>query len=497
MPRPDRAKLRLRRRSDLKVESLESRQLLNATPVTNHNAFPIRIISEPIYFASADKPTAVHIASPAKSTAAAHPIHATALKHTSGMAIHKAHQDLTRKDIHPSRNVRVKGKGGVAALVHSNDSPAIGAFNPTQVRTAYGINLLPNQGQGVTVAIVDVFVDPNIQSDVNTFSTQYGLPKMDGVGADPKLMIVTQPGTPNSPADGSNQDTSGETALDVEWVHAIAPLANIVMVFAADFQYQDANGQGLLPAVQTGTATPGVVATSVSYGGGEFNGETTFEPFFTTPTGANPSPVAIDFSTGDNGFPEFPAVSPSVLAVGGTSLFLASARGAYGFETAWGGLSAQDGAGGGGLSAFYGSPGFQSNNGVELSSRGIPDVSAIADPITGVSVFNSYDHSVFGTSWLDIGGTSLATPVVSGMIALAQQNRINLGLLPLSSPQINARLYATYNSANYSTYFHDITIGNNNGFQGNTAFNAVVGYDLATGIGSPKGNQFVSLLSTP
>jgi subtilase family serine protease len=495
MPRPDRLKLRHRRRSDLKVESLESRQLLNATPVTNLNAFPIRIISEPMHIAGAEKHTAAHIAG-AEKHAAAHPIHATALKHTPGMAIHKAHQDLTRKDIHPSRNVRVKGKGGVAALVHSNDSPALGAYNPTQVRTAYGINLLPNQGQGVTVAIVDVFVDPNIQGDVNTFSTQYGLPKMDGVGSDPKLTIVTQPGTPNSPVNGGPQDTSTETALDVEWVHAIAPLANIVLVFAKDFSYEDADGLGLLPAVQTGTATPGVVATSVSYGGGEFSTETTLESFFTTPTGANPSPVAIDFSTGDGGFPSFPAVSPSVLAVGGTSLFLQSARGAYGFETAWGDVN-NDGAGGGGLSAFYGSPGFQSNNGVKLSSRGIPDVSAIADPITGVSVFNSYDHSVFGTSWLEIGGTSLATPVVSGMIALAQQNRINSGLLPLSSPQINAKLYATYNSANYSKYFHDITIGNNNGGQAGGFFTAVTGYDLATGIGSPKGNMFVSLLSAP
>ena len=102
---------------------------------------------------------------------------------------------------------------------------------------------------------------------------------------------------------------------------------------------------GLLPAVQTGTATPGVVATSVSYGGGEFNGETGAEPFFTTPTGANPTPVAIAFSTGDHGFPNFPAVSPSVLAVGGTSLFLQSARGAYGFETAWGDVNGGGGDG--------------------------------------------------------------------------------------------------------------------------------------------------------
>jgi hypothetical protein len=398
--------------------------------------------------------------------------------------------------------IEYKPAGSDAAI------PISGVLTPAQVRTAYGINLLTNMGAGTTIGIVDVNDDPNIVGDVAAFSTEFGLPQMDGVGGDPTFTKVEQPGTTASPKNGSGSDTSTETALDVEWAHAMAPLANIILEEVSSFDYSDGNGGGLLPGVQALAGTPGVTAISVSYGGGEFSTETSFESFFTTPFGSNPNPVAIAFSTGDEGAPEFPATSPSVLAVGGTGLYLASARGRYGFETAWGNLSGSQ-AGGGGVSTQFTTPTFQSSNGVNFGNRSVPDVSAVADQLTTVSVYNSWDEAINrGSPWFGVAGTSVATPVVSGIVDLSQELRIDAGLTPLSSPQINARLYATYNSPNYLTYFHDITVGNNTqpfipasggipAVPGTPGFAATTGYDLATGIGSPVGNNFVMLLAAP
>jgi subtilase family serine protease len=165
--------------------------------------------------------------------------------------------------------------------------------------------------------------------------------------------------------------------------------------------------------------------------------------------------------------------------VGGTSLYIVSARGRYFGEVAWGG-------GGGGVSTQYARPAFQTNNNVLFARRSEPDVSMIADPGTGVPIIDSAD----GIGWAQFGGTSLSSPVFAGVIALAQEVRINSGLLPLNSVQINSRMYAAYNSASYLTYFHDVTVGNN-------GFAAGTGYDLATGIGSPKADTLVGLLAAP
>jgi subtilase family serine protease len=386
-------------------------------------------------------------------------------------------------------DIEYKPAGSDAAV------PISGILTPAQVRTAYGINLLANMGAGTTIGIVDVDDDPNIVGDVAAFSAEFGLPQMDGIGGDPTFTKIEQPGTPTSPSNGSSSDTSTETALEVERAHSLAPLANIVLEEVSSFSLSNGSGGGLLPGVQTLVGTPGVTAISVSYGGAEFSGEASADTFFTTPFGSNPNPVAIAFSTGDGGAPEFPATSASVLAVGGTGLYLASARGRYGFETAWGDLSGF-GAGGGGVSTQIATPTFQSSNGVNFGHRSVPDVSAVADQLTSVSVYNSWDAARNGGSpWFGVAGTSVASPVVTGIVDLSQELRIDAGLTPLSSPQINARLYAAYNSPNYLTYFHDVTVGNNTEVGGTTGFAATTGYDRATGIGSPVGNNFVMLLA--
>ncbi len=156
------------------------------------------------------------------------------------------------------------------------------------------------------------------------------------------------------------------------------------------------------------------------------------------------------------------------------------------------------GAGGGGTSAFFSVPSYQSSNGININGkRALPDISLNADPLTGVSVYDSYAASINGAAWLSIGGTSEASPLLAGILALAQQDRATAHKAPLTSAQIHNAVYSLYNSPAYSTYFHDVTLGGNGdasvGFAG---YNAGTGYDRATGIGSPIANKLVPYLAS-
>ncbi len=389
-------------------------------------------------------------------------------------------------------------------------SPVVGAYTPREVRTAYGISALPvsNEGQGMTIGIVDEFDDPNITSDANTFSSEYGLPLLDGAVGDPTLTVVedTAFGTVGSAA---GTGLGAETSLDVEWAHAMAPQANILLVEVPDTD-DDADGFAeLLHGVQL-AATDGADVVSLSYADLEQNvtdskGNNQVVSLNSTylASGAATN-VPIVVATGDNTLPNFPATSPNVIAVGETSLYLASVKGKYSFETAWGGLAvddADDGAGGGGESAYFAAPAFQTSNGVSYSNRAIPDVSLVADPITGASFYDSLDTTeLFPSPWTANGGTSWAAPLFAGMLSLAQQTRVAAGKAILNSAQVHSAIYSTYNSSSYSTYFHDITLGNNStpaqGEQDGVAgYSAGTGYDLATGVGSPIGNTFVPYLA--
>jgi hypothetical protein len=351
-------------------------------------------------------------------------------------------------------------------------------FNPSQMRTAYGLNQVANQGQGMTVAIVDAFGDPNITTDLSIFSSQFGLPQMNGVGGNPTFQILIPPGQVSNPPLPGNP-WPGEISLDVEWVHSMAPLANIDLVITQDNSTDalygaEVDGQPFQSGVGYAKTLPGVVVVSNSYGGGERSTEAKYDPAFTTPN----NNVAFTFSTGDNGAPpSYPAASPNVVAVGGTSLNTVGVRGAYGFEAGWSGS-------GGGVSAFEATPAFQSGNGVDLGGRSNPDVSMDADPNTGVLVIDQFDDPGF---FLVFGGTSLSSPMFASVIAIADQGRIGGGGQALSSVGVNQAMYGAYSSVNYLTYFHDITTGNN-------GFAAGVGYDLVTGIGSPKAQNLIPLL---
>ncbi|HLN28480.1 MAG TPA: S8 family serine peptidase [Gemmataceae bacterium] len=360
-------------------------------------------------------------------------------------------------------------------------SPAIAAvYTPAQMRTAYGLNLLSNKGQGTTVAIVDAYNDPNITSDLSLFSSYFSLPQMNGVGSNPTFQILTPPGQATPPNPPSGSTWALETSLDVEWVHSIAPYANIDLVHtqnsSGDSLYAaEIDGQPYASGVGYAKTLPGVVVVSNSYGNGEFNGETFYDSQFTTPTNT----VAFTFSTGDNGAPgSYPAYSPNVVAVGGTSLYTLSARGVYGSESGWSG-------GGGGVSRYEPTPAYQSSNGVNFGARSTPDISMDANPNTGVLVIDQYD---FPGNFIEVGGTSLSAPMWAGLIALGDQSRIAGGGEALSSIGVLDALYGAYNSSSYLTDFHDVTTGNN-------GFAAGPGYDLVTGIGTPKAQLIVPLLA--
>jgi subtilase family serine protease len=327
----------------------------------------------------------------------------------------------------------------------------------------------------MTVAIVDAFDNPTVSSDLATFCTQFGLPQMDGLGGDPTFTKATPQGLP-----AFNSDWAGEIALDVEWVHAAAPKANILLVETVDSSYFDGSGGGLIPGVVYAAQQPGVVVVSNSYGGGEFSGETSIDPFFVSFNAGNGKNVAYTYSTGDFGANgSYPAYSPNVVAVGGTSLYVRSALGQYGTEFGWSGS-------GGGISAFEPAPAFQPNG---TGMRLTPDVSMVADPVTGVAV---YSVSAFG-GWTSIGGTSLACPLFAGVTALADQQRVASSLPTLTSAQLNTDMYFDYfgilppSTPSWAASFHDPIIGSN-------GYSAGPGYDLVTGLGTPKVPSFLKVL---
>ena len=366
---------------------------------------------------------------------------------------------LNATDFRPTFQIAKDANG-----ITFNGSPGPIGYTPTQVRKAYGIdqimfgNIVGN-GAGQTIAIIDAYDWSTATSDLHAFDQQYGLP-------DPPSFTKVNENGQASPLPPS--DVKGgwgvEEALDVEWAHSIAPMANIILV--------EANAPTALDLIQTAVPTaaalPGVSAVSMSFGSGEFSQETTFDSVFTTPTGHDG--VTFLASTGDSGAPgEYPAYSPNVVAVGGTTLNLNSDN-SYNSESAWSGS-------GGGISQVEPTPSYQTSLG--FANRTIPDVAFDADPNTGVSVYDSYDFGA-ATPWDQVGGTSLSCPSWAGLTAIINQARVAGGYTVQDGPsETLPMLYALP-----STDFHDITTGNNINSQGN-GFSAGTGYDLVTGLGTP------------
>ena len=335
-------------------------------------------------------------------------------------------------------------------------TPAAVPYTPAQIRHAYGFDQLSATGVGQKIAIVDAYGNQNIQSDLNTFCSQFGL----------KSTTVQVIGS-NSGGRGNGWDL--ETSLDVQWAHVVAPDATIILSVAPT-----ASNANLLAAVDAAVAQ-GAKVVSMSWGGTEWSTESAYDSHFNV---ANVSFVA---SAGDSGelttLPEveWPAVSPYVVGVGGTSLYLDAngnrIPGPSGLsETAWS-------SSGGGLSSYYGIPSWQQGWNLWANVRGVPDVSYVADPNTGLYVYCS-TYSRRG-SWLQVGGTSAGAPQWAALIALANQGRA-------SGVSGNNDIYSTTVDGTPATINANNLLDISSGSNGSDPDDiSAVGYDLVTGLGSP------------
>ena len=374
-------------------------------------------------------------------------------------------------------------------------------YTPSQITSAYGLNAITftsstgspvnGNGAGETIALIEMFSDPHLQSDLDTFDAKYSLP-------DPALTVVNQA--------GSQTDSSWtiEQSLDVEWAHAIAPGANILVVEAAPAGSQTQELQNLLNAVNTARNTVGVVAVSMSWGFSEMPNESSYDSFFTTPVGH--SGITFIAASGDQGTVDYPSASPNVLSVGGTSLNL-SGTGTYGSETAW-----IDG--GGGYSHYEPEPSYQRSV-QQTGLRSTPDIAFDADPNTGVEVYSTDPRSGQG-SWQVVGGTSLGAPAWAGIIAIADQGRALVGKSSLDGPtqtlpSIYAASSANFNSVSGSPYGHgfstlgfdpfgghgsSLTYGLGLGSSSSATTTAGATANTSTGLGSPIGPSLIGDLVT-
>ncbi len=372
------------------------------------------------------------------------------------------------------------------ASVTPGNSPsnASAPYTPQQVQTAYGVNLISfngiaGNGAGQTIAIVDAYNDPNIIADTATFNTQFGLPQFNTGG--PTFQVLNQNGGTTLPQNTNSTvgDWDLEESLDVQWVHSMAPKANIIL-----FESTTANDSDMNTAEVTAAGWPGVSAVSNSWGEDEFTGETTEDPSFVTPTGHQG--VTFLASAGDSGSPAgYPAYSPYVVSVGGTNLQIQT-NGAYISESVWNNNNGW--ATGGGISTQEAIPSYQSGlhgiNGASTTNRNVPDVSADADPNSGVFVYDSWNEGSGGT-WWQVGGTSLSCPLWAGMIGIVNQGRALAGESTLNGyTQTLPMLYSLPSSD-----FNDVTTGSNG------TYSAAPGYDLVTGLGTPKANLVVPALA--
>ena len=330
---------------------------------------------------------------------------------------------------------------------------APGAYNPTQVRHAYGLDQVlasGNTGVGQTIAIVDAYGSPSLANDLSVFCTTFGLPQA-------ALTVYYPQGVPRK----ANSGWALETSLDAEWAHVVAPGAKIAVVVAKSASFTD-----LLNAVDYAVNTVGAKQVTMSWGGSEFSSETSSDSHF------NKAGVSFFASSGDSGSGVmWPAASPYVTGVGGTTLKLDSAGNVLS-ETSWSGS-------GGGISAYESQPVYQSGW-IISSKRGVPDISYNADPNTGYPVYiSNYNRS---TGWITVGGTSAGAPQWGGISALVNS---------LRSTPLNGAESALYSLTitNYASDIRDVTAGSNGGF------NAGSSYDYVTGLGSPLSATLVPYLS--
>jgi len=338
---------------------------------------------------------------------------------------------------------------GAAAPAASSPS----GYFPAQLQSAYN---LPSAtaGAGMTVGIVDAYNDPTVASDLAVYRSEFGFPAC--TVANGCFRVVNESGVP-TPLPANNASWSQEISLDVDMVSAACPLCHILLVEATSNSLRD-----LATSVDT-AANLGVNAISNSYGGTDSKASAQANVAYDHPG------IAITASSGDSGFVvEYPAASPYVTAVGGTSLTQDASSPRGWTESAWSDA-------GSGCSAYESQPAWQSalSNITEYcSGRAVADVSADANPDTGVAVYDSTRY-LFQSGWLVFGGTSVASPLIASTYALAgNTSSIDNGSYPYS----------------HTSGMNDVTTGSTSTC-GNDLCTAGPGWDGPTGLGTPNGTS--------
>jgi subtilase family serine protease len=345
-------------------------------------------------------------------------------------------------------------------------------------------------GGSQTIAIVDAYDDPEAEADLAYFSDQFGLPFNPA-----KFTVVYASGS--QPETDFSGNWEIEESLDIEYAHAMAPNARLYLVEAASNYNSDlftavqvatnlvvcgkteisSSGVGTCPA-----GSKGAGEVSMSWGGSEFSGETSYDSALTTPN------VVYVASSGDSAGVIYPSASPNVIAVGGTTTARSSVTGNLIKEISWA-------DGGGGVSAYEKIPTYQSTHATVVSAikaatgattatnRAVPDISADANPYTGVWVYDSFPvDGYYEGNWWWVGGTSLSAPTMAGIINAA--STANKKFAASSAAELTT-IYSTLASAtNYAADFNDISYGYCGYYSGTLAG---ANYDLCTGVGSPLG----------
>ena len=381
---------------------------------------------------------------------------------------------------------------------HTSDSPAAttfscqlttpaGCYGPAQIRAAYGFDKVSATGAGRTIVIIDAFQSPTLRHDLSVFNQLFDLP-------DATLDIIAPDGlTPFDQDDPNMVGWAGEITLDVQWAHAIAPAARLKLVLAKSNEDAD-----ILSATRYAVDRNLGDVISQSFGEAEQCMDPQLEAaqhrLFAAATAKH---ITLLASSGDQGAAQpscdgstyikaasTPASDPLVTGVGGTRLFADGVTGEYQSETAWNEPDFES-ATGGGFSILYHTPLYQRP--LHLPSRGVPDVAYNAAIIGGVlAVWSSSGQGedlVFR-----FGGTSAGTPQWAALTALVNQSAgRRIGFL-------NVVLYAASYTPAYHRHFHDVTSGDNSS-NGVTGFQAGPGWDATTGLGSPKANALIPLLS--
>jgi hypothetical protein len=345
-------------------------------------------------------------------------------------------------------------------IVHAAARPSAGSawtpsgYGPADLRSAYNV---PSGANGITVAVTDAYDDPSAESDLGVYRSQFGLPAC--TTANGCFRKVNQNGQA-SPPPRADASWSSEVSLDLDMVSAICPGCHILLIEASS------NSDSSLFSAINRAVTMGVKVVSNSWGGDEGSSETSLDARYLNHPG-----VAITASTGDDGFgTEFPAASRFVTAVGGTSLE-PSSDGRGWSETAWT-------SGGSGCSRYEAKPSWQKTVTTNCSGRAEADVAAVADPRTGVAVYQSFGEP----GWSVYGGTSAAAPIIAAMFALAGEP--------------GATDYPASYPYSHGSGLFDVTSGGN-GACGTLMCTAAAGWDGPTGLGTPNGITAFASTSTP